>query len=137
MAFGIGKNGFILGRVRPKVRISRADSIPMVSIQYGIVIHRRNIVTKGFRTIVPSVDIYPLRIVLTLRSVGIVVNPLCEIVITYAEKTIDIICADKSVQHLLGGAVLEISIQTTCVIHERKDTAQFLLKGSAKTGSLQ
>ena len=137
MAFGIAKNGFILGRVRPKVWISRADSIPMVSIQYGIVIHRRNIVTKGFRTIVPPVDIYPLRIILALRSLGIVVNPLREIVITHAEKTIDIICADKSVQHLLGGAVLEIGIQTTCVIHKRKDTAQLLLKGSAEIGSIQ
>ena len=109
----------------------------MVSIQYGIVILGRNVITECFRAVVSSVDIHSLCIVLTLRGFGIVINPSCEIIVTNTEKVFNLIFAHKSVQHVLRGTVLEISIQTACIIHKGQYAAKFLLKGSTETGSFQ
>ena len=63
MVLGVLENGFFLTRIGREIRILRADSIPMVTIEDGVVICWRHIVAKDFTALVNTVDVPSLRVV--------------------------------------------------------------------------
>ena len=63
MVLGVLENGFFLTRIGREIRILRADSIPMVTIEDGVIIFWRHIVSKDFTALVITVDVPSLRVV--------------------------------------------------------------------------
>ena len=119
MALGVLEDSLVLRGTGIEAGIGGVDAIPMVTIEDGIIIGRRCIVTEHFRTGIPAVDIDPLGVVLALGGLGIVVNPFGEVVVADVEQVIDLVLADETGEHLLCGEVLKVGKHAAGIVYQR------------------
>ena len=80
------ENRLIFGWSRSIIRVSGGNAIPLRTIDDGVVISRRIVVTQHLTAVIASVDIPTLSIVLSHSFTGIVRNPGGDIIVWQVEQ---------------------------------------------------
>ena len=109
------------------------NPIPMATIEDGIIIGWRIVVTQVDTSLIHTIDVPSLSIVLTHTFPGIVANPCCCIVVGEVEKVCKTLFATDKTENGSTCIVAQSIIQVIDIVGNVNDTIGFVYDSAVKT----
>ena len=121
--FRVAEYLFRLCTVRIEPGIRSIEARPFPSVDDAVVIGRWRVVTQGFRTGIPAVDIPSLGVVLPRRLFQVIAYPRGEVVVVYLKEVGHALRPADHRKQRVGHAVFQLPVQVVCVSGHPCDVA--------------